>query len=644
MESALTRDEQKELMGLLGLDPGCWGAMQLMRRAYHKKCLEYHPDKGGDGEKMKRMNVLYKKVMDNIERETPEQTWSWNSTEIPTYGTAAWDQWWQDFNDLFCDEAFEDPSPPPPPPTPTPEEEDGTSATPPKRSRRADPTEMPDPLKDFLSNALFSNKTFTSFMLYTTAEKAPSLYKKLIDRFHATFCSRHSYPPYNLIFVITSNKHRVSAIQNFAAKFCTYSFILVRAVLKEYQCYMRLTFDPFAVIEETLPGGLSEDAFGTAEEAKQVDWKLVQSFALGLDSEDVHLVFGYYLEFALPPNDCFKCKQENRVHKEYHEEHYKNAQLFRDSKSQKNICQQAVDAVIASRRVKNSCASREELLKFRFQHLLAKMDELCTSANLDIWMAAVAWFSVLDENIDSLILNYLRTIVENIPKKRYFLFMGPINTGKTTLAAALLDLCGGRSLNINMPFDRINFELGMAIDQFTVLFEDVKGSHSVDKNLPTGQGVNNLDNLRDYLDGSIKVNLEKKHINKKTQIFPPGIVTMNEYVLPKTLHIRFKSIIHFSRRPYLRESLNNTPDIMKNRMLHSGITLLLLLIWYCPVAAFDEELHDKIVAWKETLEKHVSPTQFAEMIEMCKKGGDMLHEFREDTQTQDTGINSETFD
>ncbi|QIQ69376.1 small T antigen [Sciurus carolinensis polyomavirus 1] len=82
MESALTRDEQKELMGLLGLDPGCWGAMQLMRRAYHKKCLEYHPDKGGDGEKMKRMNVLYKKVMDNIERETPEQTWSWNSTEV----------------------------------------------------------------------------------------------------------------------------------------------------------------------------------------------------------------------------------------------------------------------------------------------------------------------------------------------------------------------------------------------------------------------------------------------------------------------------------------------------------------------------------------------------------------------------------
>ncbi|AWD33763.1 small T antigen [Glis glis polyomavirus 1] len=82
MESSLNRDEQKELMDLLGLDATCWGAMQLMRRAYHRKCLEYHPDKGGNEEKMKRMNVLYKKLMDAIETETPEQTWCWDSTEV----------------------------------------------------------------------------------------------------------------------------------------------------------------------------------------------------------------------------------------------------------------------------------------------------------------------------------------------------------------------------------------------------------------------------------------------------------------------------------------------------------------------------------------------------------------------------------
>ncbi|AWD33762.1 large T antigen [Glis glis polyomavirus 1] len=650
MESSLNRDEQKELMDLLGLDATCWGAMQLMRRAYHRKCLEYHPDKGGNEEKMKRMNVLYKKLMDAIETETPEQTWCWDSTEIPTYGTAAWEQWWNEFNNLFCDEDMptsdpeEGPSTSQRPPSPSQKRSSqDTTYTPPKRSRRADPQEMPEVLKEYLSNALFSNKTFTAFLVYTTAEKAPTLYKKLVDRFHATFCSRHSYELYNFILVLTANKHRVSALHNFATKFCTFSFIIVRAVLKEVPCYNRMTFDPFTLIEETIPGGLNEDHFGDTEESKQVDWTVVQELAINLKTDDVHLLMGYYLEFGKPLPQCNKCKAGDKIHAAHHATHHKNALLFRQCKSQKNVCQQAIDGFIALRRVQTASATREELLKLRFLELLDRMDDICNSDNIDIWMAGVAWFSVLDENIESLVVSYLKTIVENIPKRRYFLFMGPINTGKTTLAAALLDLCGGRSLNVNMPFDRINFELGMAIDQFTVLFEDVKGTHSRDKSLPTGQGINNLDNLRDYLDGSIKVNLEKKHINKKTQIFPPGIVTMNEYSLPKTLHIRFRSIMHFSRRPYLRESLNNTPDIMKNRVLHNGITLLLLLIWYRPVSDFHSDLHDKVVLWKGILERHVSNTQFAGMIEACKRGGDMLEEFRE-AGTQDSGMHSETFD
>lgn len=141
-------------------------------------------------------------------------------------------------------------------------------------------------------------------------------------------------------------------------------------------------------------------------------------------------------------------------------------------------------------------------------------------------------------------------------KKRYWLFKGPIDSGKTTLAAALLDLCGGKSLNVNMPLERLNFELGVGIDQFMVVFEDVKGTGAESRDLPSGHGISNLDCLRDYLDGSVKVNLERKHQNKRTQVFPPGIVTMNEYSVPRTLQARFVRQIDFRPKAYLRKSLS----------------------------------------------------------------------------------------
>ncbi|QIJ55569.1 small T antigen [Lepus polyomavirus 1] len=80
--SALNREEQKELMGLLGLDCSCWGALPVMRRAYLRKCLEYHPDKGGDEAKMKRMSELYRRVTEGLREVGPEQDWTWSTQEV----------------------------------------------------------------------------------------------------------------------------------------------------------------------------------------------------------------------------------------------------------------------------------------------------------------------------------------------------------------------------------------------------------------------------------------------------------------------------------------------------------------------------------------------------------------------------------
>ena len=56
MDRVLSRDEVKELMALLSLNTAAWGNIPLMQYKYRQTCLKLHPDKGGDGEKMKRLN------------------------------------------------------------------------------------------------------------------------------------------------------------------------------------------------------------------------------------------------------------------------------------------------------------------------------------------------------------------------------------------------------------------------------------------------------------------------------------------------------------------------------------------------------------------------------------------------------------
>ncbi|WP_411015933.1 hypothetical protein, partial [Salmonella sp. s30631] len=115
------------------------------------------------------------------------------------------------------------------------------------------------------------------FAIYTTKEKAALLYKKIMEKYSVTFISRHNSYNHNILFFLTPHRHRVSAINNYAQKLCTFSFLICKGVNKEYLMYSALTRDPFSVIEESLPGGLKEHDFNPeeAEETKQVSWKLV---------------------------------------------------------------------------------------------------------------------------------------------------------------------------------------------------------------------------------------------------------------------------------------------------------------------------------------------------------------------------------
>lgn len=513
----------------------------------------------------------------------------------------------------------------------TEEDIPGSQSTPPKDKGQTHPQDLPAEIQDMLSKAVFSNKTVNCFIVYTTHSKGGLLYKKLLDKFCCSFISRHGYTTNTLLYLLTPNKHRVSAIYNFCNKYCSISFVIVKAVIKQYELYVALCKAPFTLLQESVPGGLRENYFTPeeTEDVKVVSWKKVTEYALAIMCDDVHLLMGLYAEFGYPTDNCKRCEDMMFPnHFKYHADHQENAMLFSESKNQKSICQQGVDAVIAKLRVNSYVLSRKELLVQRFQSHLNKMDLMFGgrgSASLPLFMAGVAWLDCLfPTGTAELVYSFLECIVENIPKKRYWLFTGPVNTGKTTLAAGLLDLCGGKALNINMPFERINFELGVAIDQFMVVFEDVKGQPKKGTSLPSGQGIHNLDNLRDYLDGSVKVNLEKKHLNKRTQIFPPGIVTMNEYTLPTTLKARFSNRLLFKSQPSLFRSLKYTPELLKHRVLQSGITLLLMLIYFQPIERFASELQAKVAEWKGRIDTEVGDLRFVQMKENVIRGVNIL--------------------
>lgn len=496
-----------------------------------------------------------------------------------------------------------------------PSSQGSCQATPPKTKlpRYSDiPSHYPSDLECFLSNAVYSNKTQAAFLIYSTPEKCATLYLKLDEKFKPEFKSKHVSDDGSVfLFVLTPSKHRVSAVKNYCAKHCTISFLLCKGIVKIWDCYTVLCNPPYKMVESNRPS-LTKASFEEMEQ-QGVDWNLITEYACQNRLTDPYVILGLYLDFATPIQ-CTKCAAKtNKLHYKYHSAHHENALLFLQCKNQKNICQQAADVVIAKRRVQLLESTRASLLEERFQIMLERMKEL---EPIDIWMhmAGVAWYSTMFMNIDQIVMKILKLLTENIPKKRNILFRGPINSGKTSLAAAIVDLVGGKPLNVNCPAEKLPFELGCAIDQFSVIFEDVKGPIALNKSLQPGIGVSNLDNMRDYLDGSVNVNLEKKHVNKKAQIFPPCIVTMNEYLLPQTLAARFAYTLPFQVKDCLRISLEKNDVLAQKRIMQSGLTIFMLLLWYCPTSAFATGIQEQVVTEKEVLEKYVSNTQFADMM------------------------------
>lgn len=526
------------------------------------------------------------------------------------------------------------------------------SATPPKqRKPNPAPQDFPECISEYLSHATLGNKCYNCFVCYTTIEKSAMLYDKLNNEFNALFIGSYKCNDGSgsIVYMITGSRHRPSAILNASKKYCVVSFVLVKAVLKNAECYKALQGPNFTVIRESREGGLHSYDFQEASKKDDCDWNAVAEFALANDLTDPLLIMGYYLEFAGEPSLCQKCKKGVKAHK-CHELQWSNAKLFKSAKNQRGIATQAADRVLSARRVMMIESTRVDLMVMSFKKQFQVLnDQFAGGVEITQLLGAVAWLDCLMPSFTTKLKEMLTLLVQNYAKKRNLLFKGPINSGKTTLAAGIMDLLGGVALNVNCSSDKINFELGCAIDKMLVVFEDVKGQPLPNTDLPAGVGMANLDNLRDHLDGCVPVNLERKHTNKVSQLFPPCIITCNDYAIPRTVKARVAKGYYFMHKPNLKKCLEQNPILMQKRLLQKGVTLLAALIWWEPVSEFVEEIQEDVVNWKQTFERWVTYGMFLDMKQNILAGKDPFHgvlindinEMLEETQeSTESGVGS----
>lgn len=418
-------------------------------------------------------------------------------------------------------------------------------------------------------------------LVISTIQKMPLLQAKLINHFTIKgYLAATWRDDLALLVLYLQNTTRISTVSNFCRKYCTISYLETRGVKKN--CCSKLInalreLEDVRVTDNSLPD--------EGPDEKQFNYALLNEFAITKQISDALLLLAMYKRLAIKVGDCTECKDTRKKHNHkeshpyLHDTHHRNAKVFVTLKDQKRICQCAVDCVLAERRYKVVTMTRNEMFAERVGVVLKSISRMLRDTEeTDNLVCAILLLNMLMQGNVELLADIIETMIKNPPKQRYYIFKGPVNTGKTTVAAGLCNLLGGTTLNVNGNSERLTFELGCAIDAYCVLFEDVKGRPEDGAQLQVGGGMANLDNLRDHLDGYVCVNLERKHQNKVSQIFPPGLITCNEYIIPTTVRVRCRQIVTFQPNPAYAAALDANLDVLEGRYLTKPETMLGLLL------------------------------------------------------------------
>lgn len=195
-------------------------------------------------------------------------------------------------------------------------------------------------------------------------------------------------------------------------------------------------------------------------------------------------------------------KTDDNEHKDDHDVHFENAKKFVHISDQKRFAKNAVEVVKAQQYMNVKIQNNVDYLQSK---VVEKADVLCGKIDYfrECVFDAMFFYKCICSN-EEVKQNYkecfhyiVQSFVTSEPKKRY-----------TAL---------------------------MAINQRFVLFDDASPN-----------GMKNLDELRDHLDGRIKVPLEKKNMQPILQWFPPGIITSNNELI-NNLKVRVKE---FKLKPF----------------------------------------------------------------------------------------------
>nr|DAC81172.1 TPA_asm: large T antigen [Carp adomavirus] len=446
-----------------------------------------------------------------------------------------------------------------------PRSQRGRTSTP----ERGEEPEIPYVLKQFLSKATSSHATVPGFLLYYSKVKAHQVQEALPDIgsvrgsgvYKLKGCSDQTMYVHAVMFETT---HRLTRVRNVLQDLFTASRFTCGVVMNKSwdKLIHYLRSDECETVKDKCnhPSCEESDSFNrsTSTQGLEFDCQLLNEWALVMGFTDSIAVLGFYDKMAQPIRTCKKCENScqndmlnAKSHAHLHEKHYVNAKLFGKLKDKKKFCQNAVNTVLGDLRVRCHELTGHSFYRERLGEIIRELDESEPSSH-HCYVAAQCMLYILGWQADLFMSIVYDALVFAEPKRRWLIFKGPFNSGKTTTANALLSFFGGRSLNINTnSLDRgVNpFELGRAINQRIVVFEDLKGhpEPGAPPDLMPGRGWQLLDDLRDYLDGCIPVGLQRKHQDAVDQIFPPGIITTNEYLVPSSVWARIKRMMVFHK-------------------------------------------------------------------------------------------------
>ena len=337
------------------------------------------------------------------------------------------------------------------------------------------------------------------------------------------------------------------------------------------------------------------------------DQFVLNQFCIESRIMDVYLLLGEYSSLAGNPDECIDCNkevikyprdEERRVHTKRHKGHCENAKAFGGVVNKKTACLHAVDALLGV------MAKAKQVPRYaQWKNILNNQLTMIYEGGLTrpLVAAAVLLNKMMPMPLKEFAEKVIDPLVQAVPKRQGFIFKGPMNCGKSTVASCLTSLLGGVSLNVNVCPERLWVELGRACHAFVVNFEDVMGipEHG-HQDLAFGLGMHNLNCKRDYLDGLLLVGLERKHCNPIEMHFPPWVATTNQYIIPDALMARTvvipfdQSVVNFAQ--FVRD------EEVDVRSLASGCTLALALALYCPGDNFDDDLREKVEKLREEAE------------------------------------------